>query len=130
MFRHSIRGVWDSADVIWVVGRTWRVYWILGFIACTAAVLVPTPLVEPRYFMMPYLLLRIHCTAASGAIAARAEGSGSAGGSRKGRGERWSRWVWVEIAWNVFVNAVTIGVLRRRLSGKDRRGRCGSCGEL
>lgn len=39
-----------------------------------------------------------------------AEGSPSSRGSGAGRGEGRAKWAWVEIAWNAFVNAVTIGV--------------------
>lgn len=34
--------------------------WILLFAACTALNIVPTPLVEFRYFIVPYLLLQLN----------------------------------------------------------------------
>ena len=40
-------------------GNTVTVLWILGFIACALLVLVPTPLIEPRYFLIPTILLRL-----------------------------------------------------------------------
>ncbi|KAJ9111310.1 hypothetical protein QFC20_002601 [Naganishia adeliensis] len=95
---------------LWKIGRRQDVYWIVGFVACTAAVLVPTPLVEPRYFLIPYLLLRLHCGPLPGTGRVSAEGSPSSRGSGAGRGEGRAKWAWVEIAWNAFVNAVTIGV--------------------
>lgn len=33
---------------------------VLGYAAATALVLVPSPLIEARYFVLPYLLLRLH----------------------------------------------------------------------
>ncbi len=33
--------------------------WLLGFAGCTALVLVPSPLIEPRYFVVPYVLMRL-----------------------------------------------------------------------
>ncbi|KAI5449085.1 glucosyltransferase [Naganishia albida] len=91
---------------LWKIGRTQGLYWIIGFVACTTAVLVPTPLVEPRYFLIPYLFLRIHCLPI-------ARQSGSATQSRNAKGPAdgvRSRWVWVELVWNAFVNVVTIGL--------------------
>lgn len=71
-------------------GRTQDLYWTAGYLASTALVLVPTPLVEPRYFLVPYMLLRIT----------------SSNHSRT----RDSKWMLREILWNILVNAVTIGV--------------------
>ena len=33
--------------------------WTIGFVACTAAVLIPSPLIEPRYFLIPTIILRV-----------------------------------------------------------------------
>ena len=38
--------------------RSW--FWILGFLLCTALVLVPAHLVEFRYFIIPSMLMQIH----------------------------------------------------------------------
>lgn len=76
-------------------GRTHGLYWVVGYTTCTALVLVPTPLVEPRYFLIPYMLLRIHAAAAV-------------------RSRRGWPWEWVEVGWNVLVNAVTVGVFLGR----------------
>lgn len=86
------------------IGRTQGLYWIVGFIACTAAVLVPTPLVEPRYFLSAYLLLRIHSAARP-----RQDETPLRNG-QLAVGRTIQDWVWVELAWNAVVNAVTIGV--------------------
>lgn len=40
------------------------ILWSVAFLGCTAAVLVPTPLVEPRYFLIPLIILRLQLEAA------------------------------------------------------------------
>lgn len=35
------------------------VFWLLGFCACLSAAIIPSPLIEPRYFMIPFILVRI-----------------------------------------------------------------------
>lgn len=63
----------------------------------TAATLVPTPLVEPRYFLIAYVVLRISC-------------------QPRGGGEGRTRWVYLvaEAAGYALVNAVTVGLFVRR----------------
>lgn len=34
--------------------------WLLGFVLSSALTLVPSPLLEPRYFLLPYVLMRLH----------------------------------------------------------------------
>eukprot|EP00753_Platysulcus_tardus_P021482 PLAT9021.5.p1 GENE.PLAT9021.5~~PLAT9021.5.p1 ORF type:complete len:407 (+),score=153.60 PLAT9021.5:302-1522(+) len=34
--------------------------WVAGLLVCTAAVLLPAHLVEPRYFAVPFMLLQLH----------------------------------------------------------------------
>lgn len=41
-------------------GRTQSSLFMLGFLFATALTLVPSPLLEPRYFIVPYVLLRLH----------------------------------------------------------------------
>lgn len=47
--------IWGSA-----LARTRSLPWILGLVGCSALVLVPSPLLEPRYFVVPYLILRLN----------------------------------------------------------------------
>ncbi|CEH16891.1 Alpha-1,2 glucosyltransferase/transcriptional activator [Ceraceosorus bombacis] len=42
------------------LSRTQSDLWILGLCASTALTLIPSPLIEPRYFLVPYLLMRLH----------------------------------------------------------------------
>ncbi|KAI8927812.1 DIE2/ALG10 family-domain-containing protein [Entophlyctis helioformis] len=55
---------------IWAVMRrfatTQSVLWHVVFGVCLAAALVPSPLLEFRYFMVPYLILRVHAPRPSG----------------------------------------------------------------
>lgn len=52
--------VWDA-----IGGERWQ--WKLAFSACCALVLVPSPLIELRYFTVPYLVLRLHAPLLTGA---------------------------------------------------------------
>lgn len=58
----------------------------------TTLTLVPAPLVEPRYFLIPALLLRIQ-VAASTAPTFHSR-----------------TWIWVEMAWYLLINVVTVGL--------------------
>jgi alpha-1,2-glucosyltransferase len=49
--------------------RSW--FWILGFLLCTALILVPAHLVEFRYFIIPSLLVQIHMLSAHSVTASR-----------------------------------------------------------
>lgn len=41
------------------LGRRATLFWTTGFAVCTALVLIPTPLIEPRYFLIPIIILRL-----------------------------------------------------------------------
>ncbi len=41
------------------LGNSATIMWMIGFIVCSALVLVPSPLIEPRYFLIPTILLRL-----------------------------------------------------------------------
>jgi alpha-1,2-glucosyltransferase len=79
-----------------VIGRTHSLAWLMAFGVCTGAVLVPTPLVEPRYFLVPYLIIRLEC-------------AGRAKANQKGEGPS-DRWLLVELGWNTLINVVTLYV--------------------
>ncbi|KAL2916541.1 glucosyltransferase [Polyrhizophydium stewartii] len=51
------------------LGAKQHVLWIAAFVGATALVLVPSPLLEFRYFIVPYMLLRLHVGLAGGAAA-------------------------------------------------------------
>ncbi|TKY88198.1 hypothetical protein EX895_002908 [Sporisorium graminicola] len=60
------------------------------FWTAAAATLVPTPLVEPRYYLLPYVVLRVMCLSVEG-------------------GSKWT-WLALEVAVYGVVNAVTVGL--------------------
>ena len=39
--------------------------WILGWLLATCLTLVPSPLIEPRYLIVPYIMMRLHMPATS-----------------------------------------------------------------
>lgn len=71
-------------------GRTRCAYWIAGFVAATALAVVPTPLIEPRYFVLPYLILRLELARAT-VVRPLAVGA-----------------VMLELAWHAMLNAGTL----------------------
>ncbi|KAJ1947289.1 glucosyltransferase [Linderina macrospora] len=60
--------------------------WLLALTACTMAVLVPSPLLEFRYFTAPYFFFRLNCSQPS------------------------TRSTVLELAWFVVVNALTVWI--------------------
>ncbi|KAI9019058.1 alpha-2-glucosyltransferase Alg10 [Hyaloraphidium curvatum] len=44
----------------WLISPAVTTVWLLGYLAATAITLVPSPLLEFRYFIIPYILLRLH----------------------------------------------------------------------
>ncbi|KAK7255843.1 hypothetical protein RIF29_29266 [Crotalaria pallida] len=52
-------GSWLS--IIHMLGKFRNKIWILAYFLATAAVLVPTPLIEFRYYTLPFYLLVLHC---------------------------------------------------------------------
>ncbi|KAJ1952179.1 glucosyltransferase [Linderina pennispora] len=60
--------------------------WLLALAACTMAVLVPSPLLEFRYFTVPYFFFRLNCSPLS------------------------TRGTVLELAWFAAINALTVWV--------------------
>ena len=69
--------------------------WMTGYVAALALTLVPSPLIEPRYFIIPYVLLRIH-TPPSG------NGNGNGSGVRK------FIWLAIEFTWLALINMLSV----------------------
>jgi alpha-1,2-glucosyltransferase len=80
---------------------------LLLFLLCTIATLTPTPLIEPRYFLTPFVILRI--------LAAPTPPSAPApktkGEAPQARGVELASYVpALEAGWYVAVNAIALGV--------------------
>ena len=95
-----------------------RVSFVLVWLAATTLSLVTAPLVEPRYFIMPWLIWRLHVpdTATGADVAHKKNDSDSRGGTAmvhrqdlKRPGLEWiqSHVLWIELAWFLCVNGVT-----------------------
>lgn len=78
--------------------------------------LVPTPLVEPRYFIVPYIILRLHLAARPSNPAKRETPAElrrkTDPWAVKGQQEERKRqnWLLVEFAWYFVINMVTVYV--------------------
>ena len=88
-----VYAAWSAWDH---VRRAQRAPVVLAFWLCCAAVLVPTPLLEPRYFIIPYALQAV--------LASGGEGRGGKGGKEgkgKGKGKEggWSAALFTVVVW-------------------------------
>ncbi|KAH7678075.1 Dolichyl-P-Glc:Glc(2)Man(9)GlcNAc(2)-PP-dolichol alpha-1,2- glucosyltransferase protein [Dioscorea alata] len=52
--------VYSWFSIIIILARTQKRFWVLLFIAATAMVLIPAPLIEFRYFTIPFYLMLLH----------------------------------------------------------------------
>ncbi|ORY30249.1 DIE2/ALG10 family-domain-containing protein, partial [Naematelia encephala] len=85
----------------WRLRHSATVLWTIGFLGCTALVLIPTPLIEPRYFLIPTLLLRIQLQSNSPPAALKHQRNTSV-------------FVLVEWGWYFLINCVTLGLFLGR----------------
>lgn len=98
-------------------GRSQSLLWLLSFFACTSAVLIPTPLVEPRYFIVPYIILRLHlavqppATPSTKELPADSQRKSDPTAMRSVVEERKKQnWLLLEFGWYFLINVVTIYV--------------------
>lgn len=61
LVRYVLTPVYALCGYAWLHALRNRVtlFWTIGFVTCTALVLIPTPLIEPRYFLIPLMILRL-----------------------------------------------------------------------
>ncbi|KAL7410973.1 DIE2/ALG10 family-domain-containing protein [Mrakia frigida] len=83
---------------------------LLIFLFATIATLTPSPLIEPRYFLLPFLILRI---LASPSQASNRPSKTPSSSSSTPAATRKRRLEWIELGWYALVNAVTMGVFLR-----------------
>ncbi|TKA78474.1 hypothetical protein B0A49_03851 [Cryomyces minteri] len=97
-------------------GESCKVSFVVVWLATTALTLVTAPLVEPRYFILPWLMWRLNVPspASSSLLKGKGESGASASQTSKGWAEmksvQWSKHdhrLWLETAWFLIVNAVT-----------------------
>ncbi|KAG8470972.1 hypothetical protein KFE25_009393 [Diacronema lutheri] len=60
-------GYVPCAALVWDALGEQSALWRLAFVGCSALVLVPSPLLELRYFALPFLVLRLHAPLLTGA---------------------------------------------------------------
>ncbi|KAK0535019.1 glucosyltransferase [Tilletia horrida] len=92
------RLAWDA------LAPTRSFIWMLGFCAALVLTLVPSPLIEPRYFLVPYVVWRAHIVPAGVARRTQADtGQGAV-----------PLWQAAEGAWYLLINVVTVAVFLYR----------------
>lgn len=54
--------VYTASAMLWMrtLARSRNALWIFGWLVATALTIVPPPLIEPRYFLVSYILLRLY----------------------------------------------------------------------
>lgn len=82
-----------------LLGSNTTLFWAIAFSGATAVTLVSTPLVEPRYFLIPYVLLRLQ----AGTAVPPATRPGSEVPTRSHLQD-------IELVWNMLVNVATLGL--------------------
>lgn len=58
-FRH-LRSLLADPDQVGPIAQHNDLFWLLGLALCTCAAIIPSPLIEPRYYLIPYLIARLH----------------------------------------------------------------------
>ncbi|KAI7746081.1 hypothetical protein M8C21_024646 [Ambrosia artemisiifolia] len=53
--------VYSWASILNILAKVQKKVWVVAYFLATAAVLVPTPLIEFRYYTIPFFFLIIHC---------------------------------------------------------------------
>jgi alpha-1,2-glucosyltransferase len=118
-----------------IPGHSSTLLWTLGFMVCTVITLVPSPLIEPRYFLVPTVILRIQLQRQfqlqSGAIDQRAKKASPAAFAIKGEASRPTRYapdtvdevairpiatriIWAEWGWYTLINGLTLALFLGR----------------
>ncbi|WFD43934.1 dolichyl-P-Glc:Glc2Man9GlcNAc2-PP-dolichol alpha-1,2-glucosyltransferase [Malassezia psittaci] len=59
--RYALVPLCVASGMLWIsaIAKTHNRYWIAGFLMATSLTLVPAPLIEPRYFIVPYIVMRL-----------------------------------------------------------------------
>ena len=52
--------VFSGMSFVRILSKKQSGLWILGWLLATCLTLVPSPLIEPRYLIMPYLMMRLY----------------------------------------------------------------------
>ncbi|KAL2355559.1 alpha-1,2 glucosyltransferase-like protein alg10 [Cryomyces antarcticus] len=97
-------------------GESCKVSFVVVWLATTALTLVTAPLVEPRYFILPWLMWRLNVPSPASSSLPENNGESGASASQTSKGWAdiksvlWSKHdhrLWLETAWFLIVNAVT-----------------------
>lgn len=93
-------------------GRSQSLLWMLGFFACCLATVVPSPLIEPRYYIIPYLIARMQIEEGNkgdAVLGSRKEDSSDRPeDSVRRRATTPSSALLAEMVWMIAINAVTL----------------------
>ncbi|KAH0543446.1 hypothetical protein FGG08_002211 [Glutinoglossum americanum] len=88
--------------------RANRVSFVIVWLTATALSLVTAPLVEPRYFILPWMMWRLYLPNSLFTIEKARSHSGSHSYLRKFFDCRFSSQLWLETVWFLFVNSFTM----------------------
>ncbi len=92
-----------------------RASFLLVFLTSTTLSLITAPLVEPRYFILPWLIWRLHVESAPPIqLSSRSSPSEGLLGLIMRAAEHRSTWLYLETAWFLLVNLVTCWMFLHR----------------
>lgn len=63
--RYALVSIYTSSALLWYKALSVKqcTLWILGWCMATCLTLIPSPLMEPRYYLVPYMILRLYVPA-------------------------------------------------------------------
>lgn len=95
-------------DSIRVEADTNRISFFMVWLLSTALSLITAPLVEPRYFIVPWLMWRLHLPDSEDVLSQDATAaSGASNRVRRLLKSFAKQSVWIEIAWYMLINLIT-----------------------
>jgi alpha-1,2-glucosyltransferase len=109
--RSKTKNRWDQHEIAATMSASQdstRVSFVLVWLAATSMSLITAPLVEPRYFIMPWLIWRVNLPIESGGE----ESPIRDGDYHQGLAARCFSWfisnrLWIETVWYLLINLVT-----------------------
>lgn len=83
-------------------------FWLIGFSLCTCAAIIPSPLIEPRYFLIPYLIARLHLFSEVVTLDDQVTPSNQASPESRKKRHVEIRALVLEAVWYLVINAATM----------------------
>lgn len=62
LVKYFLSPIYLISGLLWfeALSKSCSLIWLIGFFTSISLTLIPSPLIEPRYFLIPFILMRIH----------------------------------------------------------------------